>query len=195
MPSAAMPPQSRASLLNWVVVGIGDITKKRVMPAIAAEPRSRLYGVVSRDPEKGRAYAPQVWTTLEQALEDPAAEAVYVATPVALHAPQSIAALRAGRHVLCEKPLAMNYSEACAMVRAAEEAGVQFGVAYYRRFYPKLLRARELLRAASVGRPLLAEIRCHDWFENRDGFRSWLLDPALAGGGPLYDIASHRIDV
>jgi predicted dehydrogenase len=181
--------------LAWVVVGIGDISRKRVIPAIQAEPRSRLYGVVSRDLEKGRPYAARVWTTLEQALEDPAVEAVYVATPVALHAPQSVAAMRAGRHVLCEKPMAMNYSEAYRMVRAAEEACVQFGVAYYRRFYPKLLRAQELLRAGAIGRPLLAEIRCHDWFEDHDGFRAWLLDPALAGGGPLYDIASHRIDV
>ena len=182
-------------MLNWIVIGIGDITTKRVIPAIASEPRSRLYGVVSRDAGKGRPYAPRVWTTLAEALEDPAVATVYVATPVALHAPQSIAAMRAGRHVLCEKPMAMNYAEALRMVETARETGVQLGVAYYRRLYPKLRRAQELLAAGTIGRPLLAEIRCHGWFENHDGFRAWLLDPALAGGGPLYDIASHRIDV
>lgn len=182
-------------MLNWVVIGVGDITTKRVMPAIQAEPRSRLYGVVSRDPEKARPWAPHAWASLEDALTDSAVQAVYVATPVFLHAPQSIAAMRTGRNVLCEKPLAMNYPEAQQIVRAARETGVQFGVAYYRRFYPKLLRARELLKAGVIGQPVLAEIRCHDWFAERDGFRPWLLDPALAGGGPLYDTASHRIDV
>jgi predicted dehydrogenase len=61
--------------------------------------------------------------------------------------------------------------------------------------YPKLQRARELLAQGAVGRPVLAEINCHDWFQDEDGRRSWLLDPQKSGGGPLYDIASHRIDV
>jgi predicted dehydrogenase len=182
-------------MLNWVVVGIGDITTKRVIPAILAEPRSRLYGVVSRDPEKGRRYTERVWTDLGEALKDPEVHAVYVATPVVLHAPQTIAALAAGKHVLCEKPVAMNYAEACRMTEAAREAGRTLGIAYYRRMYPKLQRARQLVAAGAVGRPVLAEINCHDWFTDADGRRSWLLDPALAGGGPLYDIASHRIDV
>ncbi len=182
-------------MLNWIVVGIGDIARKRVIPAIQAEPRSRIYGVVTRHPEKGREYAEQAWDALEPALEDPAVQAVYVATPVLLHAPLSMAAMRAGKHVLCEKPMAMNYSEALAMVATARETGVKFGVAYYRRLYPKLLRARVLLEAGSIGKPVLAEIRCHDWFDGQDEFRGWLLDPAMAGGGPLYDIASHRIDV
>ena len=115
-------------MLNWAVVGVGDITTKRVMPAIQAEPRSRLYGVVSRHPEKARAWAPTVWTSLDDALADAAVEAVYVATPVFLHAPQSIAAMRAGRHVLCEKPLAMNFPEAQQIVRTARETGLQLGV-------------------------------------------------------------------
>jgi predicted dehydrogenase len=182
-------------MLNWVVVGIGDISTKRVIPAIQAEPRSHLYGAVSRDPAKAARFAKHVWTSLEDALRDPAFQAVYVATPVSLHAPLTLAALRAGRHVLCEKPLAMHYAEALEMVRAGRESRRTFGVAYYRRRYPKLLRAQELLAAGAIGRPVLAEINCHGWFNAEGGERSWLLDPALAGGGPLYDIGSHRIDV
>jgi predicted dehydrogenase len=181
--------------MNWLVIGIGDITTRRVIPAIQAEPRSRLYGVVSRDPAKGARYSDRVWTELSEALRDPAIDAVYVATPVFLHAPQTIASLGAGKHVLCEKPMAMNYAEACAMVQAGREAGQVFGVAYYRRTYPKLRRARELLDEGAIGQLVLAEINCHDWFGGEGGQRTWLLDPAQAGGGPLYDIASHRIDV
>lgn len=182
-------------MLHWLVVGIGDITTKRVIPAIAAEPRSTLYGVVSRDRAKGERYAEHVWTDLVEALADPRIDAVYVATPVYLHAPQTIAALRAGKHVLCEKPVAMNYTEAQQMVSVAQETGRTLGVAYYRRMYPKLQRARRLLAEGVIGRPVLAEISSHDWFNDEDGRRSWLLDPAKSGGGPLYDTASHRIDV
>ena len=179
---------------NWIVIGIGDIVTRRVIPAIQAEPRSRLYGLVTRDPAKAAPYNTRVFATLDEALKDPAVEAVYVGTPVFLHGPQTIQSLRAGKHVLCEKPMAMNEAEARAMVEAADETGRTYGVAYYRRFYPKVLRAKQLLEAGVIGKPVLAELTNHMWFDGT-GNRSWLFDPAKAGGGPLLDIASHRIDV
>jgi predicted dehydrogenase len=182
-------------MLNWVVVGIGDISMRRVIPAIQAEPRSRLYGLVTRDAAKAAPYDARVWTTLDEALADPAVQAVYVATPVFLHAPQTIQSLRSGKHVICEKPMAMNEAEARSMVQTAEETGLKFGVAYYRRAYPKVHRAKQLLEAGVIGRPVLAELTCHEWRDEKGSQRSWLIDPAQAGGGPLYDIASHRIDV
>ena len=80
------------------------------------------------------------------------------------------------------------------MVQAAEESGKTFGVAYYRRCYPKVQRAKQLLEAGAIGKPVVAELTNHMWFDGT-GSRSWLVDPAKAGGGPLFDIASHRIDV
>ncbi|MGA8212752.1 MAG: Gfo/Idh/MocA family oxidoreductase [Candidatus Sulfotelmatobacter sp.] len=187
-------------MLNWIVIGIGDISIRRVIPAIQAEPRSRLYGLVTRDRGKAEPYNTRVWTSLDTALSDPEVQAVYVATPVFLHAPQTLQSLRAGKHVLCEKPMAMNETEARSMVQTAEESGRTFGVAYYRRSYPKVQRAKQLLAAGTIGVPVVAELTCHGWFDGetfdgRETHRSWLINPALAGGGPLYDIASHRIDV
>ena len=193
-------------MLNWIVIGIGDIATRRVIPAIQAEPRSRLYGIVTRDPAKAAPYIfsdgasgkARVWPTLDEALADAdvklAVQAVYVGTPVFLHAPQTMQALRAGKHVLCEKPMAMNEPEARVMVQTAEQSGQTLGVAYYRRCYPKVQRAKQLLAAGVVGKPVIAELSCHSWFDGQ-GPRSWLVDPAKAGGGPLFDIASHRIDV
>ena len=181
--------------MNWLIIGIGDITTKRVIPAILSEPRSRLYGIVTRNPDKAASYKAKIWTSLDDALREKDIDSVYVATPVFLHAPQTIASLRAGKHVLCEKPMAMNHGEACEMARVAKEAGRTLGIAYYRRMYPKVQRARDLLAQGVIGRPVLAEINCHDWFDDEDGRRSWLFDPVKSGGGPLYDIASHRIDV
>jgi predicted dehydrogenase len=182
-------------MLNWLVIGVGDITTKRVLPGILAEPRSRLEGIVTRDPRKAEMYGVPAWTGLDRALAGSDAGAVYVASPVFLHAPQTIACLRAGRHVLCEKPMAMSYEEACAMQGAADETGRVLGIAYYRRMYPKVNRARELIEAGAIGRPVFAEARSHDWFYPQDGFRGWLIDKRMAGGGPLYDIGSHRIDL
>lgn len=180
-------------MLNWLVLGIGDITRKRVLPAILAEPRSRLYALLTRDPKKAEAYpGALVYTDLGEALRNPAIDAVYVASPVALHAEQTIASLAAGKDVLCEKPVALDFAQAERMSVAAAESGRLLGIAYYRRLYPKLMRAKELIAEGAIGQPVLVEANYHGWLESPD--RGWLKDPALAGGGPLYDVGSHRID-
>ncbi|HEV1283854.1 MAG TPA: Gfo/Idh/MocA family oxidoreductase [Bryobacteraceae bacterium] len=180
-------------MVNWLVVGIGDITTRRVIPAILAEPRSKLVGIVTRDARKAEAYGVPAWNDLKDGLA--AADAVYIATPVFLHASQTILSLCAGKNVLCEKPMGMNYAEACSMEQAAREADRVLGIAYYRRLYPKVERARELMESGAIGRPVFAEATSHDWVNPVGGHRSWLADPKTAGGGPLYDIASHRIDL
>jgi predicted dehydrogenase len=180
-------------MLNWLVIGIGDITRKRVLPAILAEPHSYLYALLTRDPRKADAYPGALaFTDLGEALRDPQIDAVYVASPVALHAEQTIASLRAGKHVLCEKPVALNYAQAESMAAAARDSGRVCGIAYYRRLYPKLIRARQLIAEGAIGQPVLVEANYHGWLESPD--RGWLKDPVLAGGGPLYDVGSHRID-
>jgi len=91
--------------------------------------------------------------------------------------------------------MAMNYTEAASMQQAAQESGRTLGVAYYRRMYPKLERARQLMNQGVIGRAVIAEATSHDWFFPEDGHRAWLTDPKMSGGGPLRDIASHRIDL
>jgi 1,5-anhydro-D-fructose reductase (1,5-anhydro-D-mannitol-forming) len=180
-------------MLNWLVIGIGDITRKRVLPAILAEPRSHLYALLTRDPQKAEAYPGALaFTDLGTALADPKINAVYVGTPVSLHAEQTIASLRAGKHVLCEKPVAINYAQAESMAAAARDAQCILGIAYYRRLYPKLIRAKQLIAEGVIGQPVLVEANYHGWLESPD--RGWLKHPDLAGGGPLYDVGSHRID-
>lgn len=182
-------------MVNWLVIGIGDITTKRVIPAIMEEPRSKLCGILTRDPAKAAPYSAKVFGNLADALKDSAINAVYVASPVFLHAGQTIQALRSGRHVLCEKPMAMNYADAQTMVRASVEAGKILGISYYRRTYPKVHRAQQLLAQGAIGKPVMAYVTCHNWSTPEGGPRGWLADPAQAGGGPLFDIASHRIDL
>jgi predicted dehydrogenase len=182
-------------MIHWLVAGVGDIAVKRVIPAILAEPRSRLAAVVTSQPAKAAGYGVPGYSSFEEGLADPRVNAVYVATPVVLHRPSVLAALAAGKHVLCEKPVAMNFIEAEEMAAAAAASGLVCGIAYYRRLYPKVLEAKRLMAAGAIGQPVLAELSCHSWFNPADGFRAWLVDPALAGGGPSFDIASHRIDL
>ncbi len=180
-------------MVRWLLVGIGDIARKRVIPAILSEPRSQLYGVVTRDLSKADAYpGVAAWATLDAALEDDSIDAVYIASPVALHAPQTISCLKAGKHVLCEKPVGINLVEAETMAAAQRETGRLLGVSYYRRLYPKLIRAKELMAQGVIGQPLFVEANSQEWVEKKD--RVWRWDPAMGGGGPLYDTGSHRID-
>ena len=91
--------------------------------------------------------------------------------------------------------MALRYDDAVAMQTTAEETGRTFGIAYYRRLYPKLERVRELIAGGAIGRPVLAEATSHDWFNLAGTSRAWLADPAKSGGGPLFDVACHRIDL
>lgn len=182
-------------MLRWLVVGVGDITSKRVIPAILEEQRSRLAAIVTRTPAKATPYSVPAFASLDEALSRGGFDAVYVATPVFLHEPQAIEAVRAGFHVLCEKPMAMRFSQAQNMVAAAQQSRQYLGVAYYRRAYPKVRRAMELIGQGVIGQPVMAFASSHTWLPRDPARRSWLLDPAQAGGGPLYDIGSHRIDL
>jgi 1,5-anhydro-D-fructose reductase (1,5-anhydro-D-mannitol-forming) len=188
-------------MMNWAIVGIGDIVKKRVLSALAAEPRSRIRAVVTTHPDRARrlcaaAGVERYYERLEDALADPEVQAVYVATPVFLHGPQAMAAMRAGKHVLCEKPTALNYAEAERMAETADECGVRYGVAFYRPLYPKVQRALELIRQGALGQVTLVEARYHWWWAPEDGHeRHWFVEPEKAGGGPLPDVGSHRIDL
>lgn len=188
-------------MLNWAIVGIGDIARKRVLAALAGVPRSKIRVAVTTHPDRAREIcAPygveRYCTELEEALADREVDAVYVATPVFLHAPQSIAAMLAGKHVLCEKPTALNYDEAAGMVKVSDECGVLFGVSFYRRHYPKVLRLRQMIREGVLGSVTLARAGYHGWVHAADlADRTWFVEPHKSGGGPLPDVGSHRIDV
>src|SRR5438046_735192 len=134
-------------MIGWAVVGLGDITRKRVLPAMRDDPRSRIRALVTRDPAASRPVAEgfgveRICGSLEEAISDPEVHAVYVATPVSLHYPQAMAALAAGKHVLCEKPTALNPQQVETMIATAKAADRRFGVAFYRRLFPAVLRAR-----------------------------------------------------
>jgi len=129
-------------------------------------------------------------------MADPEIDAVYIATPVDLHAEQMIAAAEAGKHVLCEKPMALTVADCDRVSSACDEAGAKVGIAYYRRFYPVLDRMKQIMAAGEIGRPVMARINAFESFNPAPGEpRHWLIEKARSGGGPMMDFGCHRIEV
>ncbi len=186
---------------RWGVIGAGDIVRRRVAPAIRDSPGCELTAISRARAELARPFAEECgarrwYARWRDLVGDRDLDAVYVATPVAVHAEQTIAAAEAGRHVLCEKPMAMTAAECDRMIAACRASGVKLGVAYYRRFYPAIQRVKAILAAGEIGTPVFAQMNAFEWFDPAaDHPRRWLLDPSRAGGGPMMDFGCHRLEV
>lgn len=187
--------------LRWGLIGCGDIAQKRVAPALRDSASCELVAVNRAQSELAASFAKQFgarkwyldWNKL---LLDDEIDAVYIATPVHLHAEQAIAAAAAGKHVLCEKPMAMNVRECDQMIEACRSNNVKLGIAYYRHFYPVVERIKAIIKSGEIGAPVLAQINAFEWFNpDVSNSRSWLLKRELAGGGPMFDFGCHRIEV
>ena len=187
--------------LGWGLIGCGDIAQKRVAPAIRDLAACELIGINRAQSELAAAFAKQFsarrwYLDWKKLLLDEEIDAVYIATPVHLHAAQAIAAAEAGKHVLCEKPMAMNVRECDQMIEACRSHNVKLGVAYYRHFYPVVERVKAIIESGEIGTPVLAQINAFEHFNPAaDNPRSWLLQKDIAGGGPMFDFGCHRIEV
>lgn len=187
--------------LRWGLIGAGDIVRKRVAAALRDSPGSNLAAVARARPERAEAFAQTVgarrwYPDWRKLIVDPDIDAVYVATPVHLHAAQTIAAAEAGKHVLCEKPMAMDVGECDRMIAACRANAVALGVAYYRHFYPAVRRVKSILASGEIGDAVVAQINAFEWFNPKpDDERSWFVKKELAGGGPMFDFGCHRVEV
>jgi predicted dehydrogenase len=187
-------------MLRWGIIGCGDVAEHKGGPALQQAPGSALVAAMRRDRALAAAFAtrmgvPRYYGAVEELLADPQVDAVYVATPVHLHHAHTLAVAQAGKHVLVEKPMALDAGQAQEMIAACGAAGVALGVAYYRRFYPVVARVRELIEAGAVGRVVQARVQFGSFYQGAPGDGGWRTDPQLAGGGALADIGSHRIDL
>ena len=188
-------------IIHWALIGCGDIADRRVAPAISAHPRCELSLVMCRDTDRAGYFAEKhsaVWSTTrpETLFSDDEIDAVYIASPPESHAEYAIAAAGEGKHVLCEKPMALSAAECDAMVEAARKHGVRLGVAYYRRLFPQVQAMAALLSEGALGQPLVVRAAVGERYAPvPDAPGAWRLDPAISGGGPLQDIGSHRIDL
>jgi predicted dehydrogenase len=188
-------------MFMWGLIGAGDIARRRVAPAMRDSPESELVAVSRARADLAGAFAAEFgarrsYPRWQDLVVDTDLHGVYVATPVDVHAEQTIAAAEAGKHVLCEKPMAMTAAECDRMIAACRANGVTLGVAYYRRFYPAILRAKAVVESGEIGSPVFAQMNAFEWFAaDRTHPRGWLLDRSRAGGGPMMDFGCHRLEV
>lgn len=189
------------SVVRWGLIGAGDIVQKRVGAALAEAQNSVITAASRRQVERlgefsARFGIERTYERWEDLIRDDAIDAVYVATPVHLHAPMTVAAAEAGKHVLCEKPMALTVDECDRMIAAAEAANVKLGIAYYRRFYPILTRLKELVSSGPIGSAAVVQVNAFERFNpGPDHPRAWFLERSRSGGGPMFDFGCHRIEI
>ena len=184
------------SMLRWGIIGCGDVAEKKGGPALYLAEGSELVAVMRRDLEKAEDFArrhgaKRAYNTVEALLADPEIDAVYIATPPHLHCEQTLQAAAAGKHVLVEKPMALDVAQCEQMIVACREFHVSLHVAYYRRYWPKFRAMKAALDAGEIGTVLGARLQLCTLAPAS----GWRIDPAISGGGHVVDVGSHRLDM
>ncbi len=182
-----------AEILRWGLLSTANINRALITPLRASQ-RNKLVAVASRSPETARAYAgqwkiPQAFGSYEEMLASPDVDVVYVSLPNSLHAEWSIRALRAGKHVLCEKPIAIRLEEMDAMIATARETGKVLAEAFMYRHHPQTLQVKQLLESGAIGKVLLVNGAFTFKLENPGDVR---LAPEL-GGGSVWDVGCYPL--
>ncbi|MFM1770223.1 MAG: hypothetical protein RJA22_2752 [Verrucomicrobiota bacterium] len=185
------------SALNFALIGCGGITLQNHLPGLALCPEARVTALCDADPatlERARQQTGVAVTSTryEEIVQRDDVHAVIIATPNAYHPPIALAAMAAGKHVLCEKPLALNAGDARVMAEAADRAGVRHMTAFTYRFVPAMRYLAHLIARGDLGQPYhYRSCRLQDWGTRNLG---WRQVKKLAGTGELGDMLSHRID-
>lgn len=183
-------------MTRWGLIGASTIAHEWVIDAIRAV-GGEIVSVMSTSAERGAKYAadhniPKSVTTLEALVGDPEVDAVYISTTNELHRDQVFAAAKAGKHILCEKPLATSLEDARAMVEAARAAGVVMATNHHLRGAATHRAIRDAIAAGRIGKPIAARI-CHAGYLP-EHLQGWRLDKPEAGGGAILDLTVHDTD-
>lgn len=190
--------------IKWGFIGCGEVTEIKSGPAFSEVEGSSVVAVMSRTEDRARTYAvkrgiPKWYTDAQELIDDPDVNAVYVATPPSSHATYAIMAMKAGKPVYIEKPLAASYEDCARINRISEETGVPCFVAYYRRYLPYFQKVKEIVDNGIIGKMVNVHVRFAVPPRELDYSKSkelpWRLQPDIAGGGYFYDLAPHQLDL
>ena len=190
--------------INWGFIGCGEVTEKKSGPAFNEVEGSQVVAVMSRSENKARSYAERHhirkwYTDAQELIDDPDVNAIYIATPPSSHATFAIMAMRAGKPVYIEKPLAASYNDCIRINRVSEQTGVPCFVAYYRRYLPYFQKVKKIVDDGTIGKVINVQVRFSvpprdlDYKSGKE--LPWRLQPDIAGGGYFYDLAPHQIDL
>jgi 1,5-anhydro-D-fructose reductase (1,5-anhydro-D-mannitol-forming) len=183
--------------LGWGLIGASDIAARFMIAAVRSQPDAEVAAVMSRSPEWSATFArahsiPNHHSSVADLLANPAVDVVYVSSDNRLHREQTVAAARAGKPVLCEKPLALHPADATAMLDACRDAGVIFATNHHLRTSAAIQTVRRMIGQGSVGHPLAA--RVSHLTNLPEHLRKWRINEPAAGGGPINDMGTHDFD-
>ena len=191
-------------ILQWGFIGCGEVTELKSGPAFSEVEGSSVVAVMSRHEKNARSYAerhgiPKWYTDAQELIDDPDVNAIYIATPPSSHATYAIMAMKAGKPVYVEKPLAATYEDCVRVNRVSEETGMPCFVAYYRRYLPYFQKVKDIVDNGIIGKTINVQIRFatppREQDYGKDGKLPWRLQPDIAGGGYFYDLAPHQLDL
>ncbi len=187
--------------IKWGFIGCGDVTERKSGPAFSNIANSTVVAVMSRNREKAKDYAvrhgiKRFYTDAQELIADPEVNAVYVATPPSSHSTYAIMAMKAGKPVYVEKPLASNYEDCVRVNKVSEETGIPCFVAYYRRALPYFQRVKQIIESGAIGNVMNVQVRYATTARAEDYGKEkpWRVQPEISGGGYFYDMASHQLD-
>jgi predicted dehydrogenase len=189
--------------VNWGIIGCGNVTEKKSGPAFNKVEGSKIVAVMRRDVAKAEDYArrhgiPRFYSDATLLINDPEVNAVYIATPPDTHASYAIEAMKAGKAVYVEKPMARTIAECEEMIRVSEITGQSLFVAYYRRVLPEYLKIKELIDNKVIGDIRHLHVTLHHPLKpeesNKNEYPGWRVFPDISGGGHFHDLASHQFD-
>ena len=181
--------------MRFGIIGAGSIAQGSFAPALLSSEHAELVAVSRRDLSRARDFAAEhgggcaAYSDPAALLADPRVDAVIIATPGDSHCELTLLAAKHGKHVLVEKPMAVNAAECRRMIEGCAEAGVGLAVAYRRRTWPQVVRAQQLIAQGAIGRVVC--VRTH--YSGGPAFTGWQLDPTA--GGTMLEMAVHRIEV
>lgn len=189
--------------INWGIIGCGDVTEIKSGPAFNKVPNSKLIAVMRRNAEKARDYArrhgvEKWYSNADELINDPGVNAIYVATPPSSHEEYAIKAMKAGKPVYVEKPMAISSTAAEKIEEAAKQTEVKTVVAHYRRQQPLFFKIKELLEQKAIGDVRLVQMKIfqpHQSSMIAQTETNWRIDPSISGGGLFYDLAPHQLDL
>ena len=183
--------------LGWGLIGASTIAREWMIGAIRAQAGNAVVALMSTDAARGAQYASAngiaaCYTSVDALLADPRVDAVYISTTNELHKAQTLAAAAAGKHVLCEKPLALTLADAREMVAACASAKVTMGTNHHLRNAATHRKIRELIQSGAIGKPLFARVFHAVYLPPH--LQGWRLNNPAAGGGVILDITVHDAD-
>lgn len=183
--------------IRYGIIGFGRFAEKAIAPAIELSHNSELVAIQNRSLAKAQNAAKQhqiklAFDNVQELAAHPDVDAVFIVSPNSLHRSETLAAARAGKHVLCEKPMALNVAECEQMIESCKQYSVRLMVGHMLRLSPLIVRMKELVSSGEIGRVIRAE--ANFVYDARLSTRSWLLDRSVAGGGPIFDVGVHCLD-